>query len=167
MFVGVFYDIGFGYIIVSCTIAEDIDEWWAMEPAITKSFDATSRELGEGIEEGLFKSKNALPLKGHKLPECDYWHISGIKDFIAFSRKVQGVRIKGEDGVLRVVKMIRGKSGILIYPKPEENREIQLRLDTPAEELERIVKDLFSEETGSNIKNDNASFITQSEKKEF
>ena len=165
MYVGIYYDLRFGYIIVSGVMAEDIDAWLAMEPAITKSCEVTSMELGEEIEESLLKSKNAPMLKGSKLPEYEYWHVSGIKDFVAFGRKFQGVRIKGEDGVLKVVKMVKGKSGIFIYPKPEENKEIQLRLDTPAEELGRIVKDLFSEETGSNIKNDNASFITQSENK--
>lgn len=143
--ISIYYNSKWGYIAVSDTTLCDSVMRVTIPPVFTEKIDATEVCLGEMALAALENSKNAMPVTREEIEDFNFWQVSGIKGFSAFSRKFQCVEVRVKNHLYHVEKLIRKKDGSYVW---DENSEgINLDLDCTKEQMGRVIYKLFHEET--------------------
>lgn len=157
--VHIYYNSQWGYIVASSTKLQDSVMNVTMEPVLTEKNDIMPSQLGKTVLEGLEKSRKAEPVGREELKGFQFWQISGIKGFAAFSKRFKCVEAAENDNVLKVQRMIRDSDGGYIWIK--NNPGVELPLSTSYEQIGQTVWNLLhDEETDSQNEEQTASFQT-------
>lgn len=143
--ISIYYNSKWGYIAVSDTTLYDSVMRVTIPPVFTEKIDATEVCLGEMALAALENSKNAMPVTREEIEDFNFWQVSGIKGFSAFSRKFQCVEVREKNHLYHVEKLIRKKDGSYVW---DENSEgINLDLDCTPEQMGSVIYKMFHEET--------------------
>lgn len=142
--ISIYYNSEWGYIVVSDTTLYDSVMRVTIPPVMTEKNNATKMCLGKMVLEALENSRNALPVKEEEIADFNFWQVSGIKGFSAFSKKFQCVEVEERETVYHVERLIRDRNGSYIWDESADG--INLDLDCTQEQMGKVVYMMFHEE---------------------
>lgn len=153
----VYYNSSFGCLVCPETRMGNTPMRVVIDPVAVLGSGFTAAALGEALLNALERSRTAPPVPRVDLGVGRFWQVTGIKDFAAFSRKFQCVRIDARGPVLKIVKLIRDTDGG--YIEPVNQPPLKVPTGIPAAQLGETVLSLFSSGPESSA-NETLSFET-------
>lgn len=148
----IYYNSEQGYIIVSNATLKGSGMLVTIPPMIIEESNILEKRLGERVLAGLENSRNAMPVDEEEIKDFNFWHISGIKSFSAFSKKFSCVEIEEQEGILTIQKLIRNPKGYYVWDKEKIAKKIKSNcLD---EQIGQVVYNLFHEDESNDDKED-------------
>lgn len=157
--VSIYYNPEWGYIIASGTTMKDTIIGVVVDPVDTKKADVSEQELGEAVLAGLEKSRAALPVEREQVEKFHFWHVTGIRNFAAFSKKFQCVEAEEEKKALKLVRLKRESDGS--YVRIKNDAGIEVPVSSLPKRIGQLVCYLFQQEEESSPKDgEKAAFLS-------
>ena len=157
--ISIYYNSEWGYIVVADTTLYDSVMRVTIPPIMTENNNATELCLGKMALEALERSRNAMPVMEEEIADFNFWQVSGIKGFSAFSKRFQCVEVEEQETVYHVEQLIRERNGSYVWDESADG--INLDLDCTEEQMGRVIYKMFHEEILSDAgRSDTVSFET-------
>ena len=157
--ISIYYNSEWGYIVVADTTLYDSVMRVTIPPIMTENNNATELCLGKMALEALERSRNAMPVMEEEIADFNFWQVSGIKGFSAFSKRFQCVEVKEQETGYHVEQLIRERNGSYVWDESADG--INLDLDCTEEQMGRVIYKMFHEEILSDAgRSDTVSFET-------
>ena len=115
--ISIYYNSEWGSLVVSDATLYDSVMRVTIPPVMTENNNATEICLGKMALEALKRSRNAMPVMEEEIADFNFWQVSGIKGFSAFSKRFQCVEVKEQETGYHVEQLIRERNGSYVWMK--------------------------------------------------
>lgn len=111
-----------------------------LNPVMVADKDISNERVGELVRENLERSRNSGLVEREDWKKYNFWHVSGIKSFSAFSKKFLCIDITEKETALEITRLYRDTSGAYSY---SGNTDFELPLDISDVDLGNRIRELL------------------------